>query len=170
MYQYANIYDNIDSPYILTLGSDGFVEGYAMYAEYNAFSYLEDRFKGSYLELHALDDQMAYADSLLTDIGVNYYGWTAEDVLDFFTEMGYDIPTETAQEMYDDFRYDPAVYAPYAFGYEYIAEMRETAEEELGSRFSVKAFNRALLEAGPVPLDIVKKHTEKYIEDPSQYE
>ena len=170
MYQYAYIYDNCDSPYIMTLGSDGFVEGYAMYAEYNAFDYLEDRFKRGYLDLHVVDSQMSYIDSLLTDIGVNYYGWTAEDVLDFFTEMGYDLPTETAQEMYDDFRYDPAAYAPYAFGYEYIAEMRENAEEELGSRFSSKAFNRALLEAGPVPLDIVKRHTEQYIDDPASYE
>jgi len=170
MYQYAYIYDNCDSPYIMTLGSDGFVEGYAMYAEYNAFDYLEDRFKRGYLDLHIIEDQMAYNDSLITDIGVNYYGWTAEDVLDYFTDMGYDIPTESAQEMYDDFRYDPAAYAPYAFGYEYIAEMRENAETALGSRFSAAAFNRALLEAGPVPLGIVKAHTENYIKNPAAYE
>ena len=170
MYQYAYIYGTNTSPYIMTLGSDGFVEGYAMYAEYHAFDYLEDRFSRGYLDLHILEDQLGYSDSLITDIGVNYYGWTAEDVLDYFTDMGYDLPTEAAQEMYDDFRYDPAAYAPYAFGYEYIEEMREDAEDQLGSRFSPIAFNRALLEAGPVPLDIVRRHVEGYIANPAKYE
>ena len=163
MYHFAYMYENINSSYIKTLGIDSFVEGYAVYAQNEAMNYLDSLSPGI-KELMRLSTAMSYADYSIADIGINYYGWSKDDVLDYFTEVGYSLADEDAQEIYDYLRCSPCSYVPYGYGYIRIQDMKERAEAELGDKFNLLAFNTALIEPGAVPFDIIEARIAKYIE------
>ena len=162
MYQYAYMYDNIESDYIKTLGIDANVEGYAVYSQYGALDYL-DNVPSAYCKAHALNEKIAYIEYSVVDIGINYYGWGFEETMDYFTEAGYSLTEEDGREVYDYLRFCPITYEPYGYGYELIALLREKAESELGSKFNAKDFNKALLDAGPTPYNVVTRYINEYI-------
>lgn len=164
MYHYAYMYSNIESPYIKTLGVDAFVEGYAVYSQLEALDYLENMPKG-YKELETVSTGLTYADYTLADIGINYYGWSKKEMQKFFTDIGYSVDEEAAQEIYDYLRCCPATYAPYGYGYLRVADLRDRAKKELGDKFTKLGFNTALLKAGPVPFSIIEKDIDQYIAD-----
>ena len=60
---------------------------------------------------------------------------------------------------------DPGVYLSYTVGYYEIEELREWAEEELGSDFDAKEFHKAILDAGPCQFGMLRKKVEKYVEE-----
>ena len=50
-------------------------------------------------------------------------------------------------------------------GYYEMEELREKAEEELGSKFEAKEFHKAILDAGPCQFEMLEKKVDKYIEE-----
>lgn len=162
MYQYAYIYDNLYSDYLKTLGVNGNVEGYAVYAQYHAFDYLKDVNDATKV-VSQLNAKMSYIMYSLVDIGINYEGWSRKETLDHLTDMGYQLTEDDVDGIYDYLRANPATYEPYAYGYELIEILREKAEEELGDKFNIREFNTALLNAGPTPYSVVQRHINTYI-------
>lgn len=162
MYHYAYMYSNIESPYIKSLGIDAFVEGYAVYAQMEAMNYLDSMPEG-YKELSRISTALSYADYSIADIGINYYGWSKDDVKTYFTDIGYSVDDSAAQDIFDYLRCSPCAYAPYGYGYLRIVDLRQLAEAELGSNFDLLAFNTALLTPGPVPFTIIERYINQYI-------
>ncbi len=162
MYQYAYIYDNIQSDYMKTLGVDGNVEGYAVYSQYYALDYL-DNISDAEKAVNRLNSELSYLLYAKADIGINYKGWNLQDLIKFLNDAGYGLDDESVKEIYDFLRCSPGVYEPYGYGYELIVELREKAEEELGDKFNALEFNKALLDAGPSPYVIVKRHINDFI-------
>ena len=163
MYQFAYMYEHWDSDYIKTLGVDGIVEGYAVYSQYHALEYLSDMSE-SIRELYALDEKLAYLIYCLADVGINYSGWTIEDTLEYLSGKGFSLSEESAKKVYDLLRLAPTYFQPYGYGYEFIAELRNKAEDKLGDKFSVLEFNTALLNAGATPCKVVTRYIDEYIE------
>ena len=162
MYQYAYMYDNLYSDYLKTLGVDGNVEGYAVYSQYGSLDYLSGVSEASKV-INALNSQISYIVYSKADIGINYKSWDLKETMDYLSEAGFSLDEETVKEIYDFLRCTPATYAPYGYGYELIAELREKAEAALGDKFDAKEFNNALLNAGPTPYEVVKRHINTYI-------
>ena len=162
MYQYAYLYETIASDYIKTLGVDGNVEGYAMYAQYNALDYLEG-FSDSLKSIVAKNSMFSYLLYTTLDIGINYHGWNYDSTKKYLDEAGFALEDEEAKEIYDFLRCSPGAYEPYGCGFELIAELRDNAEKALGDKFDAKAFNKALLDAGPSPYEVVKRHIAEYV-------
>jgi uncharacterized protein (DUF885 family) len=52
----------------------------------------------------------------------------------------------------------------YKLGQMKIIELRERARQELGKRFDLRGFHDALLGDGPLPLDILEAHMDRWIE------
>ena len=163
MYQYAFIADNIDSEYIKTLGVDGMVEGYAVYAQYISLDYLKS-VNDAGKALARLNDQIGYLDYGYVDMGIHFKGWGPSDLHKYFVSSGYGIDENTAKEIYEFLRFTPTYYVPYGVGYEYMESQRERAEEALGKKFNLKEFNRAILLAGPTPRSVVSRYVDEYIE------
>jgi uncharacterized protein (DUF885 family) len=44
-----------------------------------------------------------------------------------------------------------------------IAELRARAEQQLGSRFDIRAFHEAVLGEGALPLDMLERQVDAYI-------
>ena len=142
----------------------GYKEGWAMYACYDALSYYT--FEGAsnsenVARLYQINDEINYLVCGRIDIGVNYEGWSLQDAKDYLVSKG--LSGDAADGLYTTLVGDPAVYQSYSTGYYELKEIRDYAEEELGSKFDLKEFNTVVLETGPCQFNILKKQVDKYI-------
>ena len=151
-----------------TLDSNlGYVEGWAVYTAYNAT--LECDFLGKeenakvLASLDKINTDMGYLAQARIDVGINYEGWSVEDVEDYLEEKGFN--KDVAEDIFVTSIGDPGVYFSYTTGYYEMEELRNKAEEELGSKFEAKEFHKAILDAGPCQFEMLEKKVDKYIEE-----
>ena len=88
------------------------------------------------------------------DIGINHYGWTANDVFNFIEGFGIS-SRQIAQDMYDSIVAEPANYAKYVLGYVGFLELKEEAKKLLQDQFNLKEFHKYILDMGPVPFKML---------------
>lgn len=142
----------------------GYKEGWAMYACYDALSYYT--FEGAsnsenVAKLYQINDEINYLVCGRIDIGINYEGWSLQDAKDYLVGKG--LSGDAADGLYTTLVGDPAVYQSYSTGYYELKEIRDYAEEELGSKFDLKEFNTVVLETGPCQFNILRQQVDKYI-------
>lgn len=145
----------------LIINIKGYSEGWATYAELSS------------IQMSGLDEDMAvaldanYSYTLgiysLVDIGINYDGWTRQDTADFLNEIGISEP-DMHKQMFENIVGSPGNYLNYYVGYLEILELKEDAEEALGSGFDLKAFNKFLLDVGPACFDILSDKLDNFLE------
>jgi uncharacterized protein (DUF885 family) len=90
---------------------------------------------------------------------MHHEGWSRERALDYATEQfgsGSGVSGFLLLEI-DRYLADPAQALGYKIGELAIRKMRSDAEHRLGSAFDLRAFHDALLESGPLPLDVVEE-------------
>ena len=138
-----------------------FVEGWALYAERLG---LEAGFyTDPYRNFGRLIYEMWRACRLVVDTGIHALGWSRQEAIDFFCEYTalarHNIETEI-----DRYIAWPGQALAYKMGELTIRRLREKAERELGGRFDLRAFHDVVLRGGGVPLDILEKNVEAYIE------
>lgn len=136
-----------------------------MYACYDAINYYT--FDGAsdsdtVAKLYRLNDEINYLISGRIDIGINYEGWSLQEAKDYLNEKGFN--GDAADDLYTTMIGDPAVYQSYSTGFYEMQEIRDYAEEQLGSKFDLKEFNTVILETGPCQFNILKQQVQKYID------
>ncbi len=146
--------------YILAPG--GYVEGWASYVEVLSYNYAQTGNKN----LNAM-----YAANYATilciyakgDIGVNYNGWTENDVYKYISQYGFD-DKSIAHDMYYAFVSDPGNYCKYVLGMLGFEQLKVRAQNELGDSFILKDFHQYVLDMGPIQFDILFDNLEAWIE------
>ena len=96
------------------------------------------------------------------DTGVHAKHWTRQQMVDFFhqhTAMD-DQNIETEVDRYIAW---PGQALSYKMGQMKILELRERAQRELGARFDLRAFHDAVLDQGPLPLDMLDALIDEWI-------
>lgn len=165
MYQYAYLYENIDNNFAKTLiNENAYVEGYAVYAQYESFKYL-DNMNQQILELFKENELASYCLIIAADIGIHYEGWDLNKFMDYMNEFGFALSKEDAAPLYNQLWANPTAFQPYYVGYEEIKDLKEHAQDKLGDKFIEKDFNTALLESGIAPFSVVEKHIDSYIKN-----
>lgn len=163
MYQYAYMYENVASNYVKAVADvPAYVEGFAVYAQYEALDYLE--MDAELLDSYRENELLTYCAIILGDIGIHYDGWTLQEFTDYLNALGFKIDSESAKPQYDQLWANPCAFEPYYVGYEEFAALRKQAEEALGTSFDEKAFHQALLESGTAPFAVVERNVQAYIE------
>lgn len=163
MYQYAYMYENVASNYVKAVADvPAYVEGFAVYAQYEALDYLE--MDAELLDCYRENELLTYCAIILGDIGIHYDGWTLQEFTDYLNALGFKIDSESAKPQYDQLWANPCAFEPYYVGYEAFAALREQAEEALGTGFDEKSFHQALLESGTAPFAVVERNVQAYIE------
>ena len=133
-------------------GISALVEGWALYAERLATEsgWYENDLEG---QLGQLEGALFRARRLVVDTGLHAKKWTRQQAIDYGIE---------ASEI-DRYVVNPGQACAYMIGQLKIVELRDKAQQALGSRFSPKAFHNAVLMTGTVPLPILERQVDAYI-------
>ena len=163
LYQSTYYFNKNPNPMRYMLNFGGYTEGWASYVEANAFYYAD--FPEMQTELAIIlrsDHIISLFMHARSDIGVNYEGWSVEELNEFLTSFGID-DLDTAKSMHDRVIQEPANYLNYAIGSLEFFELYEYASSEMGSKFSLIDFHKSILDVGPAPFPIVKEAVDNYI-------
>lgn len=135
----------------------GYQEGWARYAE------------GLGEELGIYDDSNAAimrriwpARGMVVDPGLHVFHWTRSQAISYLVSTGR-YTAKSADDVVDRIAVMPGQLTAYDSGGLEIAQLRRQAQAALGERFNLKAFDRAVLEEGVVPLGELRAHVEDWI-------
>lgn len=163
---YQTTYFNATNPHPVrsVFSFDGYVEGWATYVEIQSYEMVTFPSHDEALTImNQASSHLSLAVSSRIDVGVNYEGWTVEDVESYLWDNG--LNAEVGQDIYEYVIEDPANYLSYYIGCLEFMELQDYAENALGDNFDLKEFNKALLDVGPCQFDIVKKAVDAYIQE-----
>jgi uncharacterized protein (DUF885 family) len=149
------------------------VPAFRRFSEYNAYSegwaFYAERlgkevgfYQDPYSEYGRLEDEMWRSVRLVVDTGVHEQHWSRKQMIDCFHEHTAmdDQNIETEVDRYIAW---PGQALAYKLGQMKILELRERAKQALGSRFDIRAFHDAVLDQGPLPLDLLDARINEWI-------
>jgi uncharacterized protein (DUF885 family) len=142
------------------LDVNAYTEGWAFYSERLG---KEVGFYGEpYSDYGRLQNEMWRAVRWVVDTGVHSKHWSRQQMVDFFHEHTAmdDQNIETEVDRYIAW---PAQALSYKMGQRKILELRERAQRELGTKFDLRAFHDAVLDQGPLPLDVLETKIDEWI-------
>jgi uncharacterized protein (DUF885 family) len=144
------------------LAFNAYSEGWALYAEQ-----LVDEL-GVYQGQPAL--QLGYLQSiafracrLVVDSGLHAKRWTRQQGVDFFVNVNGSNPMEVASEV-DRYCSWPGQACGYKVGHSTINRLRDGARSALGGKFDLRLFDDAVVLGGNVPMDVLAKNVDDYVE------
>jgi uncharacterized protein (DUF885 family) len=139
---------------------NAFTEGWAFYSE--RLGKDVGFYSDPYSEYGRLGNEMWRSVRLVVDTGVHYKHWSRQQMVDFFRQhTAMDEPN--IQTEVDRYIAWPAQALSYKLGQMKILELRDRARQALGSRFDLRAFHDAVLEHGPLPLDVLEAEINRWI-------
>lgn len=159
---YQNIYFNYNNsePIRKLLNYSGYSEGWATYVEMYSYQLADiDSNLSKLLQLNNAVTLYLYANM---DIGINYDGWTLKDTSDYLANYGI-TNEEVVSKVYLAIISEPTNYLKYCIGYLEFMELKKTAQEKLGSDFSLKEFHQFLLDTGPAPFYIIRNYMDDWM-------
>jgi uncharacterized protein (DUF885 family) len=135
-------------------------EGWGLYSEYlgNEMGI----YKTPYDRFGYLTYQMWRACRLVVDTGIHHLGWTRQQAIDFMTQNTALSDREIANEV-DRYISWPGQALSYELGYLKILELRQKAEQALGSKFDIRHFHDTVLQIGSVPLPVLEQRIDRFI-------
>jgi uncharacterized protein (DUF885 family) len=101
---------------------------------------------------------------LVVDTGMNALGWTRARAIAYMKENTFESDSQIAAETLRDSCDIPGQALAYKIGAAKIREMRQKAERRLGTSFDVRRFHDAVLDSGPMPLAILERHVDWFID------
>lgn len=143
-----------------------YTEGWAMYSEQLAWElgfYDHDPIGN----LGRLQSEMWRAVRLVADTGIHFKKWTREEAIEYMVSNTGLTTSEVATEI-ERYIVMPGQACAYKIGMMKILELRERAKTKLGDRFNLKNFHRVVLQNGAVPLEILEKLVDEYIDTTSR--
>jgi uncharacterized protein (DUF885 family) len=145
-----------------TLDVNAYTEGWAFYAE--RLGKEAGFYQDPYSDYGRLQNEMWRAVRWVVDTGVHSKHWSRQQMIDFFHEHTAmdDQNIETEVDRYIAW---PGQALSYKMGQMKILELRERAQKELGPKFDVRAFHDAVLDQGPLPLDVLETKITEWIKE-----
>lgn len=142
------------------LDVNAYTEGWAFYSERlgKEVGFYQD----PYSEYGRLQNEMWRAVRWVVDTGVHSQHWTRQQMVDFFHEHTA-MDDENINTEVDRYIAWPAQALSYKMGQMKILELRARAQKELGSKFDIRAFHDAVLDQGPLPLDVLEAKIDSWI-------
>ncbi|MFN8792492.1 MAG: DUF885 domain-containing protein [Bdellovibrionales bacterium] len=142
-----------------------YVEGWALYAE--SLGSRMGFYQDPYSRYGQLTYEMWRAIRLVVDTGLHSKGWTRDQALKYFQDNLAKSEAEIAVEV-DRYIVWPGQALSYKLGQLKILELRKRAEDRLKDKFSIRRFHDAVLLAGALPLTILEKRVDDWIQTESR--
>lgn len=138
-----------------------FGEGWGLYCEWLGKEM--GFYKDPYSDFGRLTFEMWRACRLVVDTGIHTKGWTRQQVIDYLSSHTalsiHDCTTET-----DRYISWPGQALAYKIGELKIKELRQKAQNTLGSKFDIRAFHDLILSQGTVTMPVLERIVEEYIQ------
>ncbi|MGA2424566.1 MAG: DUF885 domain-containing protein [Terriglobales bacterium] len=140
------------------LDLNAYTEGWAFYSERlgKEVGFYQD----PYSEYGRLQNEMWRAVRWVVDTGVHSQHWTRQQMIDYFHDHTA-MDDENINTEVDRYIAWPA--QAYKMGQTKILELRARAQKELGAKFDLRAFHDAVLDQGPLPLDLLEAKINAWI-------
>jgi uncharacterized protein (DUF885 family) len=143
------------------LSFNAYSEGWALYAQQLADEL--GAYEADPVERLGYLQAIAFrACRLVVDTGLHAKRWTREQGVRFFVDVNGSNPEEVASEV-DRYCAWPGQACGYKVGHSEINRQRDRAKAALGSRFDLKAFDDTVVLGGNVPLDVLARNVDEYI-------
>lgn len=163
-------------PLRTTRGYTAYVEGWALYAESLGLEMegesSEPGGRGLYADPYddfgRLNMEMWRALRLVVDTGLHAQGWSRERAVDYMARNSASARLNIENEV-DRYIGWPGQACAYKIGQLKILELRRRAESALGPGFDLRAFHDAVLLAGPLPLPVLERRIDRWIERTAGY-
>lgn len=144
--------------YFLTAYSEG-------WAEYAAFLGHEmGLYDDPYERCGRIMNDIFMSVRLVVDTGMNYFAWPRKKAAAFMLQHTMISEREVESET---LRYStgiPGQALAYKTGHMKIRQLRQRAEKKLGKQFDIKEFHDVILGRGTLPLFLLEKHVDRYID------
>lgn len=138
-----------------------FGEGWALYAE--TLGPELGLYADPYSLFGHLQAQIFRAARLVVDTGLHAKGWPRQRAIDYLLEQtGLDIEVVSAEV--DRYLSNPGQALAYMIGQQRILGLRDRARQALGARFDIRQFHMAVLDQGAVPLDLLDRLVDDWIQ------
>ncbi|HVA54244.1 MAG TPA: DUF885 domain-containing protein, partial [Gammaproteobacteria bacterium] len=137
-------------------------EGWALYTE--SLCNEMGLYDNPYSKFGYLDWQMWRAVRLVVDTGIHSEGWTRAQAVKYF-EDNTALSVQNINTEVDRYIAWPGQALSYMIGEIDIQNLRKQAEQALGPKFDIKAFHAAVLEHGNLPLTVLNKVVDQWIQD-----
>ncbi len=140
---------------------NAYVEGWALYTELLAKEM--GGYQDPYSDFGRLVSEMWRAVRLVVDTGLHAKGWSEQQAIDYFA-ANVSTPLPSIVSEVRRYLVLPGQATSYKIGMLKILELRERAREELGDAFDIRDFHDVVLGGGALPLDILERRVNNYIE------
>jgi uncharacterized protein (DUF885 family) len=137
-------------------------EGWGLYAE--SLGEELGMYQDPYQKFGQLTFEMWRACRLVVDTGMHALGWSRGKAIDFMREHSGKTEHNIIVEI-DRYIVMPAQALSYKIGELKIKELRQRAETGLGEKFDIRAFHDLILSEGAVPLDVLEKMIDGWIQE-----
>lgn len=138
-----------------------YAEGWALYAERLAWEL--GLMQTNADNIGRLDAELLRAVRLVVDTGIHHKRWTREEAIDYMLANTGLADTDAVAEV-ERYIVLPGQATAYKVGMMKILELRQKAMDELGDRFALQDFHDVVLKNGAVPLDILERIVDDYID------
>lgn len=141
-------------------GYNAYDEGWALYAERlgKDMGFYQD----PYSDYGRLSGEMLRAIRLVVDTGVHYKHWTRQQMVDYFHDYSSEDEPDVQAET-DRYIAFPGQALGYKLGQLEILKLRQQAQDELGSKYDVRAFHDEVLNGGSLPLNVLDERVAAWI-------
>ena len=144
------------------VGFTAYIEGWALYSEKLAKE-IPDTYEDPLSEFGRLGSEIWRAIRLVVDTGLHAKGWTEEEAVAYFKENSA-ITDEQAVSEVRRYMVLPGQATSYKVGMLKIEQLRGKAETELGEKFDIRGFHDTVLGGGALPLTILERRVDQWIE------
>ncbi len=138
-----------------------FGEGWGLYSEKLAVEM--DIYETPYDHFGRLSYEMWRAVRLVVDTGMHYKGWTRDEALQYLADNTA-LSLQNVRTEIDRYISWPGQALAYKMGELKFLELRARATEALGEDFDIRDFHDAVLINGGVPLDMLDRAIDRYID------
>jgi uncharacterized protein (DUF885 family) len=136
-------------------------EGWALYTE--SLGKELGLYNDPYQYFGMLGNEMHRAIRLVVDTGLHSKGWTREQAIKYSLENEAESEASIVSEV-ERYMAIPGQALSYKIGQLKIMELRNKAQEQLKDKFDIKIFHQKVLESGVMPLALLEKKINNWIE------
>lgn len=136
-------------------------EGWALYTE--SLGKELGLYNDPYQYFGMLGNEMHRAIRLVVDTGMHYKGWTREQAIKYSLENEAESEASIISEI-ERYMAIPGQALSYKIGQLKIMELRQKAQNEMKDKFDIKIFHQKVLESGVLPLALLEKKINNWIE------